>query len=244
MSKSESSVVAIGNFDGVHLGHQAMLHTAAQLANTHSLPLIALTFDPHPRAFFNPGTAPGRLTSSRLKESLLRQLGAEPVTLPFNAELANMSAERFITDILQDRLQATHVVVGEGFTFGRQRQGNVTTLQQKFELHNVTALPLRMDAAGEPYNSTRIRKLIAAGQMDFASQLLGRPYVLEMGIQKLLWPPEGVYSTYYSENGQDWQNFTLKIDDNGPVSSLSDGYWVAFSSTKPQISLKPSSDPA
>ena len=179
--------VVIGNFDGVHKGHQAILAAAKKQADAQRLPLVALTFDPHPREVLTPKNAPLRLTSLKEKTSLLQRYGAEYVyVIPFSEVYAQTAAEAFIKNTLQLALRAKHVAVGEDFAFGRQRQGDVNLLkaqglQRDF---SVQALALQLQGGGEVYSSTAIRQLIEERAFEKAQELLGHTIKLIEKAQK------------------------------------------------------------
>lgn len=171
-------VVAIGNFDGVHRGHQALLAAAKKIADAKGLTLTVLTFAPHPRQFFKPLQPPFLLTDAVQKYDALRDAGADTVvSLTFDALLAGLSAGEFVENVLRDGLAASHVVVGENFIFGARRQGNVDILKELGSAYGfaVTALDLHGDEA-QPVSSERIRAELRHGHMASAEQMLGRPW--------------------------------------------------------------------
>lgn len=168
-------VVAIGNFDGVHIGHQALLAEARTIAQKHACPFVALTFDPHPRRYFRPDTPPFLLTPPEIKGERLGQAGADGVVImPFNAATAALSPAAFIADILQTRLDARQIVVGDDFHFGHDRAGSAQTIIDAGI--PVTTTPLLNDHTGNPYSSTRVRASLQEGHLDDASHLLGWPW--------------------------------------------------------------------
>lgn len=177
----QGGVVTIGNFDGVHLGHQALLKQMQTLAKAEELSTTVLTFEPHPFEFFNPGqqTVP-RLT--RLKEKYLR-LAANQVDnmliLPFNQELASLSAQAFVNQILVQGLKVKHLIIGDDFRFGYQRQGDFDLLKAmgKQAGFTVQAMPTTL-IRGERVSSTRIRQALLQGEVDLAAELLGYPYTI------------------------------------------------------------------
>lgn len=172
------SAVTIGNFDGVHLGHQAMLaRLTARAASVGGLPTV-LTFEPHPREVFSPDAAPTRLTSLREKLEILKGLGAARVHVcRFTREFAALSAEDFVRRILVDGLKARYVLVGDDFRFGAKRAGDFDMLMAYGEQHGFQAEALHtVEAAGQRASSTAVRETLAAGDMAGAAQLLGRPY--------------------------------------------------------------------
>ena len=173
--------VALGNFDGVHRGHQMLLARAAEQARTLGAPLVALTFEPHPRRFFVPDTGPFRLTLAPAKLRLLAQYGVQAVLAQrFDAAFAALSPDAFIDDVLLKGLGARHVVCGYDFTFGARRGGNVERLREqgKAKGFGVTVLDPVM-REGEIYSSTRIREALRAGWASEAAELLGHPWEIE-----------------------------------------------------------------
>jgi riboflavin kinase/FMN adenylyltransferase len=174
-------VVAVGNFDGVHRGHQALVGAAVRRARETEGPAIALTFDPHPARILKPERAPRSLMTLEHKSECLAALGVDVLAvLPFTAELAAESPEGFVGRVLMGALQARAVVVGEGFRFGRGRAGDVLELQRLGEHlgFEVLAVPAVLHE-GRPVSSTRIRESLALGDVATAAALLGRPYFVE-----------------------------------------------------------------
>ncbi|THF60605.1 bifunctional riboflavin kinase/FAD synthetase [Pseudothauera rhizosphaerae] len=175
---SQGSVLTIGNFDGVHRGHQALLQLLTAKARALGLPAVVLTFEPHPREFFSPVDAPARLSTLREKLLLLAAAGVDRVHVcRFDARLAALSADAFIDDILIGGLHVRHLFIGDDFRFGARRQGDFAMLaaagmQRGF---GVEAMPT-LDVAGERVSSSAVRAALAEGDMDHAARLLGRPY--------------------------------------------------------------------
>jgi riboflavin kinase/FMN adenylyltransferase len=172
------NAVTIGNFDGIHLGHQAMLaRLTARAASVGALPAV-LTFEPHPREIFTPESAPTRLTSLREKLEILRGLGVAHVHVcRFSKPFAALSAEEFVQRILVRGLNARYVLVGDDFRFGAKRAGDFALLQRLGQAHGFEAEALHtVEAAGQRASSTAVREALAAGAMAMAAQLLGRPY--------------------------------------------------------------------
>lgn len=180
--EARGAVVAIGNFDGLHRGHQAVIGTAARLAGELGTASAVLTFEPHPREFFRPDQPPFRLTPLRIKVRQLEAMGIEYVfLLHFDAALARLSAEAFVVEILSEGLEAAHVVVGYDFVFGQGRRGNAALLGELGALHGfgVTALEPARSEDGAVFSSTRIREHLMAGEPLAAAALLGRPWEIE-----------------------------------------------------------------
>ena len=176
----QGSVVCIGAFDGLHLGHQALVRRAVERARELGVPAVALTFEPLPREFFAPAEPPPRLTLARAKFEGLRDLGIDLVgLLRFGKQLASLDAERFVREVLVDRLCARETWIGPDFRFGKGRAGDLPMLRSLGESLGFTAHaihPVVVD--GERVSSTRIRALLAAGDFDGAARLLGRPYAI------------------------------------------------------------------
>lgn len=173
------SVVVIGNFDGVHLGHQAVIRQARALADAWSLRCVVLTFDPHPAEVLGRG-APPRLATLASRIELLRAHGATDVVVePFTKELASWSPERFAVELLAGRLSTRAVVVGRNFRFGHKRAGDFDTLRALGATYGFEAVAAEVagDADG-PFSSTRVRDAVAAGDVERAAFVLGRPHVL------------------------------------------------------------------
>jgi riboflavin kinase / FMN adenylyltransferase len=168
------SALAIGNFDGMHLGHQAILKRLSEVAEAEHLVCSLLTFEPHPREFFNPGNAPARLTSMREKLELFAEHGVENAYVcQFDAAFAALNAENFIQQVLRRSLDARIVLVGEDFRFGAGRAGGV----QDFSSSGirVESLPdVLLD--GARVSSTAVRQALSGGDMVQAKRLLGRHY--------------------------------------------------------------------
>jgi riboflavin kinase/FMN adenylyltransferase len=177
----KGGVVALGNFDGVHRGHQALLARAAEQAKALEAPLVALTFEPHPRRFFVSDTGPFRLTLPPAKRRLLEGQGVQAVLAQhFDEAFAALSADVFIDEVLLRGLGARWVVCGYDFTFGARRSGNVEKLRHRGEVQGfgVTILdPVTHE--GEIYSSTRIRQTLRAGMVREAAELLGHRWEIE-----------------------------------------------------------------
>jgi riboflavin kinase/FMN adenylyltransferase len=157
--------VAVGTFDGVHLGHREVIAGADTV----------LTFEPHPTAVVQPGAAPRLLTDTRRKAQLVESLGAqELVVIPFDREFAGRSAQQFVDDVLVETLGATHVAVGENFRFGHKAQGDAATLcaDERFQTRVVQLL----EVDGEVVSSSHIRGLVLGGAVEYAGRLLGDPF--------------------------------------------------------------------
>ena len=170
--------VTIGNFDGLHLGHQAMLTRLLDVARARDLPSCVLSFEPHPREFFAPAQAPARLSSLREKAEMLRGRGIDRLhVFRFNRAFSSLSADQFIEQVLVRTLQARYVLVGDDFRFGAKRAGDFSLLERAGQQFGFDAefLPT-VEVAGERSSSTAVRTALAAGELEHAARLLGRPY--------------------------------------------------------------------
>ncbi len=181
-AEARGAAVAIGNFDGVHLGHRVLLSAAAEIAEKQGSSSGVLTFEPHPREFFQPGGEPFRLTLLPEKQRLMGALGLRHlVALPFDAALASLTAEQFINDILVRDLGVGHVIVGDDFAFGKGRGGTAETLRNAADkgLFDLTVISPVCCGEAEVYSSSRIRALLKEGNFAQAAELLGRPWEIE-----------------------------------------------------------------
>jgi riboflavin kinase / FMN adenylyltransferase len=212
----DGCAVTLGVFDGVHRGHAALVEATVRWARTQGVPAVALTFEPHPAAVLAPDRRPPMLCPLAHRVQKLLHLGVDVVIVqPFTQAFSELSATAFIEQVLVQGLHARAVVVGDDFRFGHRRGGSVQTLREAGAFE-VIALPRVRDADGAPISSTRVRELIAAGQLEQAHALLGEPYtwagVVVRGdgrgrglgyptanlapIEPLLTPPEGVYACW------------------------------------------------
>lgn len=174
-----NAAIAIGNFDGVHQGHQAVIGEAGRIAWAQGVPWAVMSFEPHPRAFFAPDQPPFRLTTKQAKCRAVADLGVDvSFILPFNKDLATMEAEAFVSDVLVGALNVRHVVCGYDFHFGKGRAGNPAMLLEAGQRYgfDFTAVNEVDDADGHAYSSTRIREFLKAGEPEQAAELLGRPF--------------------------------------------------------------------
>ncbi len=173
-------IVALGNFDGFHAGHQAVVGRAVARARAEGRPALVATFDPHPMRFFRPGSPWFRLTSLEQREELFRAAGADAMLVfTFDAALAGLSAEEFVTRRLTGDLGVGGVATGEDFTFGKGRSGSVAELAELGRRHGFsvdTVPPVTMD--GAVVSSSRIRALLKAGDPRAAARLLTRPFTI------------------------------------------------------------------
>ena len=174
-------VVALGNFDGVHLGHQAVLRRAVEEGRKRGVRVVAATFDPHPRVVLTPGEQPKLLTTLELRQEALLRYGADEVwVIPFDEELSAKSPEEFVLDVLVGEIGAQAVVVGENFRFGHRAAGDLEDLRRVMRSSGGEAYGVAVKSEGPEggISSTRIRHLLAVGEVEEAARLLGRPYLL------------------------------------------------------------------
>jgi riboflavin kinase/FMN adenylyltransferase len=209
------TVVVVGNFDGVHLGHQQVLARARVLADEAGLDVVAVTFDPHPMAVLRPEHAPTTLTTLPVRAELLGEAGADAVlAVPFDRDVAAWSPEEFVLRVLVDALHARVVVVGANFRFGRRAAGDVAELARLGAEHDFTAEGIALDGGPMVWSSTYVRTCLAAGDVAGAAEALGRPYAVrgevvqgdqrgrELGYptanvptaEDVAAPPDGVYA--------------------------------------------------
>jgi riboflavin kinase/FMN adenylyltransferase len=229
------SVVTIGNFDGVHLGHREIMRRVAALAKERGLVPTVLTFDPHPARVLAPERAPKLInTIAQRLRRLERERIEAALLLPFSLEFAKLSPEQFARDILAQALQARVVLVGEDFRFGFRQSGNIDTLRELgakygFELQPVAAVSSATAGKQDRISSTRIRELVAAGRVSRACRIMGEPFALEgpvvagqgigskktvptlnLAAENELLPKTGVYVTKTRDEatGQEWPSIT------------------------------------
>ena len=173
--------LAVGNFDGVHRGHAAIVSHLVDKAAAQKLTPTILTFEPHPREFFSPASAPARLTTLREKLELLSGLGVEQAMVcRFNQDFAALSAEEFIDQVLCRALSVRHLIVGDDFRFGHARHGDFAMLQSTGETRGFTVERMSsVTVGGLRVSSSAVRKVLSEGDMTKAANLLGRPYMMD-----------------------------------------------------------------
>lgn len=180
--------LAIGNFDGVHPGHLQVINNARQMAETEKCPLGVMLFDPHPRQYFVPDAPPFRLTRLDTRARLLAEAGVDfTLALPFDAALANCSAEQFIEDMLVSHLAVKGIVVGHDFHFGKDRRGNRAMLEVFGQRHDFTVTSIAailLPDSDTPFSSSAIRQSLRDGKPQTAAALMGRPFALEAQVEK------------------------------------------------------------
>jgi len=229
-ASAQDCVVAIGNFDGVHKGHRALLAKAAAIAQKAGKKLAVLTFEPHPRMLFRPDEPPGRLTPPALKKWRLEEEGVDVLfSLPFDWDFASQSAEDFVQNILKNGLKAVHVVVGEDFRFGQLRKGEAKDVEAAGI--PVTSIGAVKDSSGEIYSSSLIRRALRQGDLEVANEMLGWNWELrgvvvkgdqrgrELGyptanfaLGPTIHPAYGVYAAHVNIEGEsEWYDAAINI---------------------------------
>jgi riboflavin kinase / FMN adenylyltransferase len=218
------TVLTLGVFDGLHLGHQAIVRAVVDRASQVGATPTLITFDPHPRRVLKPETAPPLLQTFNQKMEGLKQLGIEQVVvLEFNQELAAMFAEDFVQRYIVDALRAREVYLGKGFAFGHERRGNIEMLkwlshQFGFYAAEVPEVQLR----GRRISSTMIRMLLKAGRVNLARRMLGRPY----GIEGLVTEGRGIGRKFlFPTANLELQNRVLPADGVYVTLAMVDGAW-------------------
>ncbi len=187
---ARGAAIALGNFDGVHLGHRAVIASAGSAAARAGAPLGVGVFEPHPRRLFQPDAPPFRLQTSEQRARALSALGViELYEIEFNRALSQLSDEEFARGILVEQLGVVHVSVGEEFRFGRGRMGGVLSLKRLgaaygFSVAAVAPIAIAAASDGGKISSSAIREAIAAGAMEKAAALLGRPWAIEGVVQR------------------------------------------------------------
>jgi riboflavin kinase/FMN adenylyltransferase len=173
------TAVVIGNFDGVHLGHQHVVREARSAADTEGLRVVAVTFDPHPMAVLRPEHAPTSITDIETRAELLRDAGVDDVlALPFDRDVASWSPQEFAVRVLTDVLHAAVVVVGANFRYGSRASGDVATLTASGEELGFRAIGVPLDGGPQVWSSTYVRTCLATGDVAGAAEALGRPFVV------------------------------------------------------------------
>ena len=223
------SIVALGNFDGFHLGHQAVVNRAIALGFHARRPVIVATFDPHPVRFFKPDVPPFRLTSLDQRERLFAHAGADAMLVfRFDAELASMDADAFVAEILARRLGVAGVVTGDDFSFGKGRTGDVDLLRKLGEQYGVRAEAVaQVMIDGERVSSGRIREALAAGDPGTATHLLTRPFAVEAVVERgdgrghaLGFPTANVSLGRYQRPAYGIYAVRIRLDDNSEHSGV------------------------
>ena len=248
------TVVTFGVFDGIHIGHQAVIKTLLQRAVQGKLMSVLVGFYPHPLAFLSPERCPPILTPLSKRVNLLQQFGIDKiVVLSFDEQIATMSPESFVEKVLLEKCRAKHVVVGYACQFGKNRAGNAQRLAEISQDYpfDVTIVP-PTEINGAPVHSTRIRQALARGDLQWSSQLLGRPYSLigevikgegrgrQLGFptanidtRNQICPPNGVYAIRAKLEGK-WLDGVLNIGTRPTFNELNfqvESYFFDFNET-------------
>ncbi len=231
---AKNAIVAIGNFDGVHQGHRALLSYVVEKAKREDRPSAVLSFSPHPRRFFQPGGEPFRLMKTEQRARAFQELGINVFfNIPFDRDFSKLSAQNFITDVLVNGLNVSEIVIGEDFRFGSERQGTVAMLHEEGlkNRFSVTVFDPVRDKHNYIYSSTIIREKIKNGEMDEAEKLLGHPWDMEckvihgdkrgrtigyptanMTLDDYVRPKYGVYAVQVLIEGEtEWRNGVANI---------------------------------
>jgi riboflavin kinase/FMN adenylyltransferase len=221
------ATVALGNFDGVHLGHAAVIRAAH--GARPDLPLAALTFEPHPREHFRPDDPPFRLTLLPAKAAALGRLGVTVVySLPFGAALAAMPAEAFVEEVLHQGIGAKHLACGHDFAFGHRRGGDIGLLGREAEKRGIglTVVPAVADEGG-PISSTRIRRLLQDGYPERAARELGRDWEITGTVfhgdrlgRELGWPTANILLGRHVEPARGVYAVTVALPDGSLVPGV------------------------
>ena len=216
------AIVALGNFDGFHLGHQAVVGRAVSRGAHEARPVVVATFDPHPVRHFKPDSAPFRLTSLDQRQRLFAAAGADAMLVfEFNAALAATSAEEFVAGLLAGKIGAAGVVTGEDFTFGKARGGNAATLHSLGAAHGIVAETVGAVALdGLPVSSSRVRAALIGADPHSATRLLTRPFAIEGVVQhgdkrgrELGWPTANVELGPYQRPAYGIYAVRVTLDD-------------------------------
>jgi riboflavin kinase/FMN adenylyltransferase len=218
------AILTLGVFDGLHLGHQAIVRLVVERARLAQAAPTLITFDPHPRQVLRPDTAPPLLQTFSQKMEGLKLLGIEQVVvLDFNAELAALSAEAFVQRFIVDGLQAREVYLGKGFAFGHERLGNIELLKQLSLRHGFLAQEVpEVQLRGHRISSTMIRRLLKAGRVNPARGMLGRAY----GIEGVVIRGHGIgRQLLYPTANLEFQNRVLPADGVYVTLALVEGVW-------------------
>ena len=212
------TVVTVGNFDGVHLGHQHVVRRAREVARTlGGLPVVAVTFEPHPMAVLRPEHAPQTLTDVDTRARLLGEAGADAVLVAsFSREVAAWSPERFVEDILVAALHAKAVVVGANFRFGVKASGDVATLTELGRTHDFAAEGIALDGGPQVWSSTYVRSCLQGGDVEGAAEALGRPFTVRGEVVK------------GDQRGRELGYPTANVPTSGMLAAPTDGVYAGW----------------
>jgi riboflavin kinase / FMN adenylyltransferase len=212
------TVVTVGNFDGVHLGHQHVVARAREVAHElGGLPVVAVTFDPHPLAVLRPEHAPPTLTTLEARAALLDRAGADDLlVVNFTREIAAWSPEQFVTEILVRSLHARAVVVGANFRFGIKASGDVTTLTELGRADDFTAEGIALDGGPQVWSSTYVRNCLMAGDVAGAAEALGHPFMVRGEVVK------------GDQRGRELGYPTANVPTTGMLAAPADGVYAGW----------------
>ncbi|NUR08578.1 MAG: bifunctional riboflavin kinase/FAD synthetase [Nocardioidaceae bacterium] len=212
------TVVTVGNFDGVHRGHQTVLSRARESAAEYGgLPVVAVTFDPHPMAVLRPEHAPSTLTTIDVRADLLEAAGADAVlVLPFDREMASWSPERFIDEVIVRALRARSVVVGANFRFGARAAGDVAALTEAGREHDFSVDGVALDGGPQVWSSTYVRQCLAAGDVEGAAEALGHPFTVRGAVVK------------GDQRGRELGFPTANVPTSGMLAAPADGVYAGW----------------
>jgi riboflavin kinase / FMN adenylyltransferase len=221
----QGSILALGNFDGFHLGHQAVVGRALARGFHERRPVIVATFDPHPVNFFKPDVPPFRLTTLDQRERLFGHAGADAMLVfEFGVELASMDAEAFVADVLAQRIGAAGVITGDDFSFGKGRAGDVALLSKLGKQHGIAteAVP-QVVLDGQRISSGRVREALVAGDTGTATRLLSRDFAVEGVVRdgdkrgrELGYPTANIQLGDYQRPRYGIYAVRVTLDANGP----------------------------
>ena len=212
------TVVTIGNFDGVHLGHQQVVSRARDVARERGgLPVVVVTFDPHPIAVLRPEHAPPTLTTVETRAELLEAAGADDLlVVPFTREVAGWSPERFVTEILVDTLHAAVVVVGANFRFGAKASGDVGVLTGLGRTLDFSVEGIALDGGPQVWSSTYVRNCLLSGDVEGAAEALGHPFTVRGEVVK------------GDQRGRELGYPTANVPTQGMVAAPADGVYAGW----------------
>jgi riboflavin kinase/FMN adenylyltransferase len=210
------TVVTVGNFDGVHRGHQHVVARAREVAGQDGT-VVAVTFDPHPMAVLRPEHAPQTLTSLETRARLLGDAGVDAVlAVPFTREVAAWSPDQFVVDVLVGALHARAVVVGANFRFGTKASGDVATLTELGRTHDFTAEGIALDGGPQVWSSTYVRSCLLAGDVEGAAEALGHPFSVRGEVVK------------GDQRGRELGYPTANVPTTGMLAAPADGVYAGW----------------
>lgn len=212
------TVVTVGNFDGVHLGHQHVVRRAREVADELGISdVVAVTFDPHPIAVLRPEHAPLTLTTVETRVRLLEEAGVDDVlVVPFSRELAQWSPQRFVDEILVATLRAKAVVVGANFRFGHRAAGDVALLRELGQERDFVTVGIALDGGPQVWSSTYVRNCLATGDVEGAAEALGRPFAVRGEVVR------------GDQRGHDLGYPTANVPTSGMIAVPADGVYAGW----------------